>query len=81
MSQFFRRLIFSPDLLLSGLPLDGHTFRLILLLPQASVAEVEDGSSDISTRQLLGNDSWLYGCVNPSCAEYARDRRWYVIFC
>ena len=76
MSQFFRRSIFSLDLLLSGPPLNGHTFRLILLLPQASVAEVEDGSSDISTRQLLGNDSWLYGCVNPSCAEYARDRRW-----
>ena len=61
---------------LSDVPVCGNTICLLLLLLQASVPEVQDGSSDILTRKFLGNGPRLCRDSNPSQTELGGNHRW-----
>ena len=61
---------------LSDVPVCGNTICLLLLLLQASVPEVQDGSSDILTRKFLGNGPRLYCKSHSSQTEFGGNHRW-----
>ena len=61
---------------LSDVPVCGNTICLLLLLLQASVPEVQDGSSDILTRKFLGNGPRLYRKSDSSQTEFSGNHRW-----
>ena len=68
-------------LLLSDVPVCVDSIHLLLLLPQAPVPQVQDGSFDFPPRELLGDGPWMCRSSNPSQTELGGNHKWFVLCC